>query len=82
MGMFFPLGIRWIRKQTHDLIPWAWGINGCASVLGSIVAFILAISFGFSVALWSALACYILAGLLLVQFGARMGGEADDLTRF
>ena len=29
-----------------DLVPWAWGINGYASVLSAIVAPMLAMTFG------------------------------------
>jgi hypothetical protein len=64
MGMFLPLGIRWLRESYPDLIPWAWGINGCASVLGSIISVILAISFGFSAVSWIALGAYLCAGML------------------
>ena len=33
------------------LVPWAWAINGCASVVASVLAAILAISYGFTVVL-------------------------------
>lgn len=29
-------------------MPWAWGINGCASVLSAILASLLAIEIGFN----------------------------------
>lgn len=48
MGMPFPKGIEVVNKVAPGLIPWAWGINGCASVLASILATMLAVSFGFS----------------------------------
>lgn len=51
MGMPFPLGIRLTESLNPDLIPWAWSINGCASVLGSILPVIIALSLGFSVVL-------------------------------
>ncbi|MEA3459699.1 MAG: hypothetical protein U9R11_03335 [Chloroflexota bacterium] len=47
MGMPFPKGIEVVNKVAPDLIPWAWGVNGCASVLASILATTLAVSFGF-----------------------------------
>ena len=33
---------------ASDLIPWAWGVNGCASVLSSILSVMIAVAFGFS----------------------------------
>jgi hypothetical protein len=47
LGIFFPLGIRRAESIHPDLVPWAWGINGCASVLAVIVA----MGFGFG-AVW------------------------------
>lgn len=51
MGMPFPLGIRLVDSFNNKLIPWAWGVNGCASVLGSILSVIIAMTRGFSTVL-------------------------------
>jgi SAM-dependent methyltransferase len=48
MGMFFPQGIRLVERISSDHVPWAWGANSAASVIGSIVALILAIHAGFA----------------------------------
>ncbi len=48
MGVPFPKGIAIIGNLAPDLVAWAWAINGCASVLASILSAMLAISFGFS----------------------------------
>ncbi len=48
MGIFFPLGIRRAARIHEDLVPWAWGINGCASVTGGVLTVVLAMSFGFT----------------------------------
>lgn len=48
MGMPFPLGIRLLSTSNKDYINWAWAINGCASVLGSILPMMIALYFGFS----------------------------------
>jgi len=63
MGMPFPLGIRLVNRTNDALVPWAWGVNGCASVLGSILSVMLAQSIGFSAVMLLAVAIY-LAGLL------------------
>jgi fucose permease len=39
-------------------VPWAWGINGCASVVGAVLASILAMHLGFTVVVCLALALY------------------------
>jgi SAM-dependent methyltransferase len=58
MGMPFPLGLR--RLAEAD-IPWAWGINGTASVLSSMLATLIAVHSGFSVLVLVAAALYALA---------------------
>ena len=61
MGLFFPLGMQRLSENGPEFIPWAWGINGCTSVFGSVLAIALAISYGFSLVLWLGVACYIAA---------------------
>ena len=61
-GMPFPLGIS--RLPQKD-VPWAWGVNGCLSVMSAPLASIIAVESGFSrVMLFSALA-YAAAALAL-----------------
>ena len=43
------------------LIPWAWGINGCASVISAILATLIAMQFGFTFLIFLAIALYWLA---------------------
>jgi spermidine synthase len=47
LGAFFPLGIRRAEAIHADLVPWAWGINGCASVTATVLAVVLGMDFGF-----------------------------------
>jgi len=61
MGMPFPLGLAGTRHNNAQLMPWAWGINGCASVLSAILAILLAIEIGFSGVMLSAVLLYGLA---------------------
>jgi len=46
MGMPFPLGLGRLTRKKSDLVPWAWGINGCASVISSVLATVIAVSWG------------------------------------
>lgn len=61
MGMPFPLGLTATRLNDPQLMPWAWGINGCASVLSAILAILLAIEIGFSGVMLCAIFFYGLA---------------------
>ena len=51
MGIFFPLGIRRAASLHPDLVPWAWGINGSASVTAAVLAVVLAMTYGVT-AVW------------------------------
>jgi spermidine synthase len=61
MGMPFPLGLAQAGEAAPDLLPWAWGINGCASVLSSILATILAMHYGFRMVVVAAVLLYVVA---------------------
>ena len=47
LGVFFPLGIRRAAAVHPDLVPWAWAVNGCASVTATVLAIVLAMEIGF-----------------------------------
>lgn len=48
MGMPFPLGLRLLAEREEKNVPWAWGINGCVSVISASLAALLAVELGFS----------------------------------
>jgi hypothetical protein len=56
MGMPFPTGLRLV-----DTVEWAWALNAAASVLGSVMAMVIAIHFGLTVTLACAAGSYLLA---------------------
>ena len=61
MGMLFPIGMSRLSAISPELVPWVWGVNGCASVLGAILSTLLAIHFGFTFVIFFALVLYALA---------------------
>jgi hypothetical protein len=65
MGMPFPLALARLRASAPDLVPWAWAINGRASVLAAILATLLAMTFGTRIVVFAAAALYLVAGLAL-----------------
>src|SRR6185312_3190953 len=56
MGMPFPTGLRLVQT-----VEWAWALNAAASVLGSVLAMIIAIHFGLTITLACAATAYLLA---------------------
>jgi len=64
MGHVFPSGLRHLGRSGPKLVPWAWATNGFASVVATVAAPLIAMSFGFTVLTIAAVACYLLAGLL------------------
>jgi hypothetical protein len=77
MGMPFPTGLRRLGEQAPGLVPWAWGMNGVFSVLGSVLVIIISMLSSFTVALicgalFYAAAAGVSAALWRVQAGAPM----------
>jgi len=65
MGMPFPLALARVAATRAALVPWAWGINGCASVLSAVLAILLAMSLGFNAVVVIAIALYVVAAATL-----------------
>lgn len=81
MGLPFPLGLGQVAAVAPSLVPWAWGINGCASVVGAVLASILAMHFGFTVVICLALALYAIGAIVLapeIAVSSRSG--RDELS--
>jgi hypothetical protein len=60
LGMPFPAALMRLGRDS-PLVGWAWAANGCASVVGPIVASLLAIDVGFSAVMAVAAAGYAAA---------------------
>jgi hypothetical protein len=61
MGMAFPLGMRLAMASRAPLGPWLWGVNGAMSVLASVLAVVLAMTYGISASFWTGVASYLVA---------------------
>jgi hypothetical protein len=72
MGIPFPLGLSIIGKRMPELIPWAWAVNGCFSVVAPIAAIMLAITAGFKLLMIAGVIMYLLAYLSLKAAGYQM----------
>jgi hypothetical protein len=63
MGMPFPIGLSRVAAGAADFVPWAWGINGFASVVSASLATLLAVELGFTAVIVLALLLYAAAAL-------------------
>ena len=88
MGMPFPTGLRAITNSDVLELPasefgepstnadngveWAWAMNAASSVLGSVLAMVIAIRFGLNVTLASGAVAYGLALLLFPALAPRL----------
>ena len=61
MGQPFPLGLRLLSTRSELQIPWAWGINGVFSVIGAVLAIIIAVELGFTWVILFAAAAYCIS---------------------
>jgi len=71
MGMPFPLALQRLGRTHPERIPWAWGINGWATVTSAALAPLVAIHFGLNALVVLAAACYGFAGLVVGGVGSR-----------
>lgn len=65
MGMPFPIGLARVAREAPGFIPWAWGINGFASVLSASVATLVAIELGFTAVILLAVLLYAAAAFVI-----------------
>ncbi len=73
MGAFLPTGLDWLHDRSRDAsrtIAWGWAVNGFFSILASVAATMMAMSYGFTTVLLVALVLYgLAAGTLLSRPG-------------
>jgi MFS family permease len=81
LGAFMPIGLGAVAALStfsREYVAWGWAINGFASVVGSALTTILAMSFGFRVVLFVALLIYLVA--LVTLRGLLQGSSAGHRT--
>jgi hypothetical protein len=91
MGMPFPTGLRWLAAArpedeaasaknasipTGSGVEWAWAMNAASSVLGSVLAIVIAVHLGLNVTLACGAVAYLVALVLTRTFRrAALAGE-------
>jgi hypothetical protein len=82
MGMPFPIALGITGARNPEWIPWAWSINGCASVISPVLATLIAVHAGYLVVVLLAVALYGLSalaiGALAVIKSARAASSPDS----
>lgn len=69
LGTPFPAGMRLMSQHEAANIPLIWGLNGVASVVGSLCAAMFAKAWGFNAVLFIGAATYVVAAAALFLLG-------------
>ena len=70
MGMPFPIGMKMASLRPNAPTAFLWGINGAMSVCASVLAVLIALSWGISSAFWTGCVSYAV-GLAALAYAAR-----------
>ena len=66
LGIPFPSCIQLLQQENMEkYIPWMYGVNGAMTVLGSVLAVILSMLFGFTPTFYCGLSFYLIVSLVL-----------------
>lgn len=76
-GRAFPSAVRGLDARWAGMIPLFWAVNGVTSVLGSVLAMVVARSHGYSAALLLAAGLYGAAALLGPLLGGPGGTQGE-----
>ncbi len=68
MGVPFSTGLMRLAGASEEAVPWAWALNGFASVVGAVLATLLAIHLGFAAVILLAILIYGMACAALRGF--------------
>ena len=70
MGIPFPSGLSVVKGIEPSFVPWAWGINASFTVIGTILALLLALNIGYAFVLFIAALAYLIAALAISIFNS------------
>jgi hypothetical protein len=66
LGIPFPTGIQLLKQSDLvKYIPWMYGVNGIMSVLGSVLAVVLSMIWGFTLSFFAGLSMYLIIFIFL-----------------
>jgi hypothetical protein len=58
MGLPFPLAVSALKTADTRAVPWAWGLNGCGSMIGPVLGMSIAVYGGGTWVFGAAILCY------------------------
>lgn len=70
MGIPFPSGLSAVKEIESRFVPWAWGINATFTVIGTILALLLALNSGYNLVLRLAAILYLISAASIFLFAA------------
>jgi spermidine synthase len=74
LGIFFPAILERLKGEAAPFVPWAWGLNGVASVLAPVWGVAFSMAWGVTALYLSAIPLYLLAGLAFPEASAPSAG--------
>jgi hypothetical protein len=73
MGIPFPTGLGLLGQKYTSLIPWAWAVNACFSILAPVLTVVIALTAGFHTVMLLSSVAYVFAFILLTLMVRNMG---------
>lgn len=64
LGTFVPVALERIKHSAPRLAPWAWGVNGIASVLAPVLSVAFSMTWGINALFLSAIPLYVVVGFV------------------
>jgi spermidine synthase len=64
LGTFVPVAFDRLKESAPALVPWAWGVNGIASVVAPVLAAAFSMTWGIGALFLSAIPIYLLVALV------------------
>jgi hypothetical protein len=78
IGLPFPVGLTIVGRVSPNWVPWAWAINAFTTVLGTLLAVLLSMNFGFQNVFTSAAFLYLFALLVMRRLAQRAAAAGPD----
>lgn len=80
MGIPFPTCLQATSDRARELVAWAWGVNGAASVAGATIATLLAVHAGFRAVVLAAVLLYATVPVSLARLASIETGAEQETT--
>ncbi len=65
MGIPFPTGLGMLGEKYRSLVPWAWAVNACFSIIAPVLTVAIALKAGFNIVILLSSFAYFVAFILL-----------------